>query len=163
MEAHVFANIVLPLIEDIDRDSAKTIQSNLNLSNGPSNGGVSAVVEAFFLNYQALGLSCTQIGDSGDVDACNGTLQEPMEATTITLISVGCVLVVLTIFAVVWLLRLKKRKDSAEDNPVFMESNGEMNHTDDLLTKTGEESTRAKMVDGEESPMIGKNGYQEVV
>ena len=86
-----------------------------------------------------------------------------MEATTITLISVGCVLVVLTIFAVVWLLRLKKRKDSAEDNPVFMESNGEMNHTDDLLTKTGEESTRAKMVDGEESPMIGKNGDQEVV
>ena len=164
VEAHIFASVVLPLVEDLDRVSAETISNHLDLSSGPSSGGLGAVVEAFFLNYQGLGLSCTQIGDSDDVDACNGTLKEPMEATTITLITVGCVLAILTAFAVVWLLRLKKRKDSgSEDNPVFVESNGEMNHTDDLLTKTGEQSTIAKIVDAEDAPMMVKKDDQEVV
>lgn len=164
VEAHIFAGVVLPLIEDIDRVSAQTIQTHLDLSSSPVRGGLGAVVEALFLNYRGLGLTCSQIGTSDDVDACNGTLDEPMSATSIALISVGAFAAVVAIGVAVWWFRTKRgMRNGPEDKPLFVNNpKGEMNHTEDLLTKSGETSTIGKIV-GEDVPMVKVDEEGEVV
>lgn len=138
VEGHAYANMVLPLIEDVDRLAAQTIQTNLDLTSTPFRDGVGAVVEAFFLVYEGLGLRCTQIGKSDDVDACNGTYKEKTDTGTIAGISVGVTVGVLVGCGLGWLLWTKRKNRQSEDAPVFVASKGEMNHTDDLLRKSGE-------------------------
>jgi len=166
VEAYIFANAVLPLLDDIDRVSADTIKRNLDLASTPAHGALGAIVEGFFLNYEALGLHCKQVGWSDDVDACNGTYEEPMSTGTITGIAVGCFIGLLTLVGIFWLLRLKRKegKDASEDDPVFVASKGELNHTEDLLTKSEAQSTISQIVEGgsEEIPMV-KSEDQEVV
>jgi len=61
-------------------------------------------------------------------------------------------------------LKRKEGKDASEDDPVFVASKGELNHTEDLLTKSEAQSTISQIVEGgsEEIPMV-KSEDQEVV
>ncbi|CAB9498002.1 expressed unknown protein [Seminavis robusta] len=141
VEGHAYANVVIPLVEDVDRDAAQTIEDNLSLTGTPFRDGLGAVVESFFVVYSGLGLKCDQIGQSDEVDACNGTMSSNLDSKTITGIAVGVSLTVLAGCGIVALLLAKRKKDQAKDTaPVFTRSKGEMSHTDDLLTK-GEAET----------------------
>lgn len=141
IEAHAYANMVLPLVEDVDQSAARTIQANLDLSGSPFRDGVGAVVEAFFLVYAGLGLSCNQIGDSEYVDACNGTFKKKQSSGAEAAIAVGVAVAILGGLGAGWMLWRKRKQSQTKEAPVFVASNGEMNHNDDLLRKTGDSNT----------------------
>lgn len=140
IEAYIYGDMVLPLIEDVDRTSAQVIQRNLDLTSTPLQDGLGAVVEAFFLVYDGLGLKCTQVGRSDGVDACNGTVKEPLSTGSITGIVVGVTIAIGAAGGIFWLLRTKRKENgsSGDDKPVFVTPGGEMSHTDDLLAKSGD-------------------------
>jgi hypothetical protein len=111
-------------------------------------------------------LKCDQIGRSEGVDACNGTMSS-MDAGTITGIAVGTTLAVLACCGIVWLLLAKRRAVQAKNEPLFKSSTGELNHTDDLLTKSPGETSCSSGVDGvgddypEEAAMINKSASDD--
>jgi hypothetical protein len=167
VEAHAYANVVVPLVEDVNPAAALKISENLALSSTPFRDGLATVVEAFFIVYGGLGLTCDQIGRSEDVDACNGTVSY-MSAGTITGIAVGTTLAVLTCCGIVFLLLAKRRAVQSKNEPLFKPSTGELNHTDDLLTKSPGETDFSSDVDGggddypeEKSAMINKTDSEE--
>ena len=135
VEGHVYASVILPLIEDIDRDAANTIETNLALTSSPFRDGLEAVFTAFAGVFEDLGVNCNQIGSMDGMDACSGSVQR-LGTKTVTGISVGAGLFVLALCGIVALLRAKRK--SAE-KPSFITSNGELSHTDDLLIKPKEE------------------------
>lgn len=137
VESHSYANMVLPLVEDVDRLAAHTIQVNLALSSTPFRDGIGAVVEAFFLVYNGLGLSCTQIGKSNDLDACNGTFSTGMGTGAKVGIAVGVTAALLLAGGAAYYL-WTRQKGKSNESPVFVAPKGEMSHTDDLLRKSGE-------------------------
>jgi hypothetical protein len=141
VEAHIYANMVLPLVEDVDQSAAKTIQTNLDLTGSPFRDGVGAVVEAFFLVYSGLGLNCAQIGESEYVDACNGTFKKKESAASVVGIAVGVTIGALAACLAAWQLWKRRKASQTKQSPVFVPSKGEMNHTDDLLRKSGDTNT----------------------
>ena len=151
VEGYIYADTLLPLIEDVDRTSAQIIQSNLDLANAtPFRDGLGAVVEAFFLVYGSLGLQCDQIGRSDGVDACNGTMDQKMDPGTITGIAVGAFLAVVAAIGIIVLLRAKRKEASSNEKPVFVTPGGEISHTDDLLNKSREVNNDDGPEDGDE-------------
>lgn len=139
VEAHIFATIVLPLIEDVNRNAAQTIETNLALTSTPFQDGVQAVFSAFASVYGGLGVNCHLLGSMEGMDACSGSVK--MNTKTITGISVGGVVFLLSVCGIVCLVRTKrhKRKKGA---PIFIEPAGEMSYTDDLLVKSENEVDR---------------------
>ena len=168
VEAHAVSSVVVPLIEDVDRAAALKISENLALSSTPFRDGLASVVEAFFLVYGSLGLTCDQIGRSDGVDACNGTMST-MDAKTITGIAVGTTLAVLACCGIGFLLMAKRRTARSKNNdPLFKTPTGELNHTDDLLTKSPGEISCSSGLDGgddypeEKAAMINKTSSDEL-
>jgi len=135
VEAFVYASAVLPLIEDVDRDAAQKIKSNLEVLGSPLQDGDSAVMSAFSGVYSGLGVQCQYIGFTHGMDTCSGAGNSMNRNTPIGLI-VGIVLCVLAIIASLLLWRAKRKSLRKENNPTFVTPQGELNHTEDLLRKS---------------------------
>jgi hypothetical protein len=137
-EGYVYAQQLLPLVDDANRDAATTISSNIGLP-GPSNSKDVAkqVFAALAKSYSRLGVDCTIVGKAGGYDACTGAGQDDgLDTKTIGIIT-GAVLGVCLFCCCFYFMRSKRKVEDKlpENNPTFVASDGELNHSMDLLQK----------------------------
>jgi hypothetical protein len=147
VEAYVYAQALLPLIENVNSKAATTIQNNFPMGGQPVRDGAAAVASAFSSVLSGLGVNCADVGISNEVDACTGRVS--LSRTTRLMISVGVILGIVTLFGIVVLLRMRKRTRKREDDPVFIKSKGELNHTSELLCARTDETASPRDSDEE--------------
>lgn len=138
-EGYVYSQQLLPLVDDANRDAATTISNNLGLP-GPSNSKNVAkeVYAALAKSYSRLGVDCTIVGKAGGYDACTGAGQDDGNGTKTIGIIIGAVLGVCLFCSCFYFRRSKRKKVEEklpENNPSFVTSDGELNHSMDLLQK----------------------------
>jgi hypothetical protein len=137
-EGYVYTQQLLPLVDDANRDAATTISNNLGLP-GPSNykNVAKEVFAALAKSYSRLAVDCTIVGEAGGYDACTGAGQDGgIDTKTIGLI-VGAVLGLCLFCCCLYFMLSKKKvvEKLPENNPTFVTSDGELNHSMDLLQK----------------------------
>jgi hypothetical protein len=144
-EAYVYAQQLLPLVDDADRDAATTLSNNLGLP-GPSQskGVAKEIFAALAKSYSQLGVDCTIVGKAGGYDACSGAGgDDGIDTKTIGII-IGAVLGLCLFCCCFYFMRSKKKVQEKlpENNPTFVASDGELNHSMDLLQKAFSGNTR---------------------
>jgi hypothetical protein len=137
-EGYVYSQHLLPLVDDANRDAATTIINNLGLP-GPSNpkGVAKEVFAALAQSYSRLGIDCTVVGKAGGYDACTGAGNDDGIDTKTIGIIIGSVLGVCLFCCCFYFMRSRKKVQDKlpENNPTFVASDGELNHSMDLLQK----------------------------
>jgi hypothetical protein len=137
-EAYVYSRALLPLVTDVDRDAAATIEKNLgDLAPNSEKQIASEVFSAFAKVYPGMGVDCKLIGSTKDFDPCEGVVYgmtgSSSAATTWAIIGTVIALGLLAIVVV----RRRQKRDLPENNPNFKYSDkGEFNnHSMNLLEK----------------------------
>jgi hypothetical protein len=144
-EAYVYSRAILPLVDDASRNAATKIDTNLGVP-GPTNtkNTASEVFSSFAKVYPKMGVDCDMIGESSGNDACTGVVYESgMEKSTLWII-VGAVAAFCIACCCYIKMRSKKKKAKPENNPEFVQSDGELNHSMDLLEKAFSSNTRPR-------------------
>lgn len=138
--AYAYAQAILPLIHSVDGNAASTLQKNFPLSGKAMHDGIYAVASAFSKSIPGLGVTCEDVGESSEIDACTGS--SALSPGAKLGISAGVILGVFTTVSLAFLLRRKRKKDdNPENKPLFVPSKGELNHTSELLASRTTESS----------------------
>jgi hypothetical protein len=140
-EGFVFSRAVLPLVEDANRDSAETINENMDFQfqKKPVHEGPAAVWNAFAKAFGHMGIECELVGATESFDSCMGaTSPSDVNGNNDNLAMIlGIVLGILGALAIgVFLFyfdKKKKKQMMAENRPSFLPPKGELNHTPDQL------------------------------
>ncbi|KAG7349119.1 low iron-inducible periplasmic protein [Nitzschia inconspicua] len=132
-EAFVYSRALLPLIRS--REAASTLDTYLG-NHGPQNMKVIAMktFSALATAYPEMGVDCEMIGDPAGFDPCSGVQYGPSRNVWIIL---GVIVGVLILGCLVWFYIRSRRRVSKlpENQPKFIPSAGELNHSMDLLEK----------------------------
>ena len=150
-EGYAFSRSVLPLVEDSNRDSAVTINENMDFQfeTVPVRNGAGAIFNAFARAYGNMNVNCEDIGTADKYDACSNATSPGGPKDTNAGMIVGIIIGVLAVAAIaafIWYDRKWKRK-AQDEQPIFIQPKGEMNYTPDRMT--GDAYTAAQ-VDCEE-------------
>jgi len=133
-DGYIFSRSVLPLVEDVSRDAATTINRNLELqfSIKPVPDGPSAVFFAFAGVYNGMNVDCVKLGQTDGLDPCSGANQGRggMGGLMVGLI-VCTVAVIVSVGG--FLVRRRYLRKANEEHVSFVKSNGELNHATDIL------------------------------
>jgi hypothetical protein len=143
VEAFVVVRTLLPIIADIDGRAAEIIEANFPLTGEAMSDGLHVVSGAFFQVFEGLGVDCELLGKSDEIDFCAQTVRSKKRDRL--LLSMFIILGTCTIAAVALLLRVRSKRIP---KPMFVESNGELNHVSDLIPK------RIEPTEGDESTTI---------
>jgi hypothetical protein len=140
-EGFVFSRAVLPLVEDANTDSAKTIDENMDfqLEKKPVHEGPASVWNAFAAAYGRMGVECELVGETESFDACtSATSPSDVQGNDNLAMILGIILGILAALAICVFLyyfdKKKKQQMLAENRPSFVPPKGELNHTPDQLT-----------------------------
>jgi len=142
--ANVLASVVLPLIDNSNREDAKRISASLTLDSAPPSDTVDVILNALPNLYSSVGLSCTQISSNGLIDCSGGGGSNSSGSKGKVVLVFGILFVLMGVGIGVLLMFKPFRKE-----PIFLIPAGEMNHTDDLLHKSGGSAETH-----EETPML---------
>lgn len=133
---YVYSRALLPWAADADRDAAVTLDSQLGLP-GPKSTKNTAkeVFQSLAEVYPHMNVDCELIGQPAGFDACAG-VDYGLDNTIMWILIGGSAGVCLLCSCFV-ILRLRKKKSKLpENNPSFVEPQGEFNnHSMDLLEK----------------------------
>jgi hypothetical protein len=153
-DGFVFSRAVLPLVVDVNRESADTINRNMDFQfqTRPVVDGPGAVFNAFAKSYSGMSVDCVQLGTVESYDPCTGVDSSKVSGGAVAAIVICVLLVVaLGVFLLVRRRKLKKRRGGLPDMPEqslgFRRSKGVMNHDSDLLAGKHND---AAIIDGEE-------------
>jgi hypothetical protein len=132
-EAFVYSRALLPLLRD--RGSSGTLDKHLG-KQGPQNAKSTAAqtYSALASAYPDMGVDCEKIGDPSGFDPCSGVQDGP---SMNVLIAVGVLAGLLVVgCGLYFCFRSRQRVAKLpENNPKFVPSAGELNHSMDLLEK----------------------------
>jgi hypothetical protein len=132
---YVYSQALLPLITNVNSGAAATIASSFDLVGGKSiPHGVPALVSAYSSVLSGMGINCASVGGNNQVDMCTGVVKR-------TGLAVGLTFMFLVLIAgagACFWRRRRRRKANAENNPVFVESKGTLDH-DDFVRKPSED------------------------
>ncbi|KAG7374724.1 low iron-inducible periplasmic protein [Nitzschia inconspicua] len=132
-EAFVYSRALVPLVRS--REAASTLDTYLG-NRGPQNMKVIATktFSALATAYPEMGVDCKMIGDPVGFDPCSGVQYGAPRNIWIVL---GVVVGVLILGCLVWFyIRSRQRVSKLPENqPKFIPSAGELNHSMDLLEK----------------------------
>ena len=137
----IFSRAVLPLVEDSDRESADTINVNMDFqfTHKPVQDGAAAVWNAFARAYGRMGVECELVGNTSSFDACTGATspeEESQKSDNVGMI-VGIVVGILAVLGIIVFVyyydKKKKKKYLDENRPKFVAPKGELNHTPDQM------------------------------
>lgn len=144
VEGFVASKALLPLVSDANSDSAATIKNIFSLEgSSKKKNAAKDAFSAFAKVYSRLDIDCQDIGEAGGFDACTGAGQDGGLSSVMIGIIAGAVGACLVFCSVFFICRRRKRDDRLpENNPSFIASNGELNHSMDLLEKVFSHSGR---------------------
>jgi hypothetical protein len=133
-QAYVFSQAILPLIQDVDKDAAKTIGDSFNLMTGEVlPRGLPAVVAAYSRVLSGMGIDCNDVGSSDSVDTCSGTVKKKGLIAGLVL----SVLAMLLAGYILWRYNRTRKARRPENNPVFVsKKTGEFNHDADFAGRS---------------------------
>lgn len=124
---YVYSHALLPLIQQVNTASAEEIQKSFDMNGMGIPDGVEAVVAAYRNAFGGLGVSCTDVGSSVNIDTCTGTVKTASKVG----IAFGVLLSVAAVAIVVVLIVRRKLCRKAKQ-PDLLLPKGEFNHTNDL-------------------------------
>jgi hypothetical protein len=141
-EGYISSLSILPLVDDANRVSATTIETNLafQLKSKPMPDGSGAVFNALAAIYAEMGVDCSNVGAANGINACSGaTRLNSNGGSSKAGLAVGVVFGVIALSATGLFIFVKrpfgKWSTKTGDDPFFVaNSAGELNHNDDLLT-----------------------------
>jgi hypothetical protein len=132
-EGYVYSRALVPLVRK--RDAANKLEEYLGAT-PPRNthNSASAVFSALATAYPDMGVDCNMIGEAAGDDPCSGVVTGVSDTVWIIVGVLGGLLVIGCCF---FFYRRRRRATSnlPENNPKFVESQGELNHSMDLLEK----------------------------
>ena len=134
-EAYTFALSVLPLIADVDRDSANVISGKLKIDGTTMQTGFDQVVRAFSRPLDMIGVDCENVGASSEIDACTGVVYSS-DSNKAGIVVSGVVIGTLAAVVMIIIFRRRRRnakKASGGETVEFVPPKGELNHTSDVL------------------------------
>lgn len=144
-EAYVYSRALLPLVDDANRNAATTIDNYLGFPAPQSTKQTaSEVFSAFAKVYPQLGVDCEIIGDSAGFDACAGVVYKTGIDGRLMWIIIGVSVGLCVAGCLVMASRSRSLKKLPENNPKFVTSDGELNHSMDLLEKAFSTNTRPR-------------------
>jgi hypothetical protein len=148
-EAYVFAQVLLPLIDDTNQKYAKTIRDNYPLEGRALRSGIVPVANALIHVMNELNVPCQYVGSNTQIDACSGQVSKTKKNSMISGIIVGAVTLAALAF---FIIRFRSKRNAKNVHaPVFTVSKGELNHHSEFLCSRTEEpsSPRPGSSDGE--------------
>lgn len=151
-EAYVIVRALLPAIADINGDVAELLAQNFPLSGAAMSSGLHVVSEAFFSVLQDLAVDCDLLGRSDEVDFCGLTAGDKKKDRL--LLSIFIVLSTTTAAAIAFLIRLRVKRKT--EDPIFIPSDGELNHTSDLIPKKLEQKEESTTEEDEIHDLCSK-------
>ena len=141
-EGYISSLSILPLVDDANRVSATTIETNLafQLKSKPMPDGSGAIFNALAAAYAFMGVDCLNVGAANGINACSGaTRLKSTRRGSKAGLAIGIVFGMTALSAAGIFIYLKRpfgnRSTKSGDDPLFVANKaGELNHNDDLLT-----------------------------
>ena len=130
VQARVYSNALLPLIDNASREAATVIRENVDANGDPMSDGLPKVASAFTSVLKEMEIDCTDVGNSKYVDSCTGSVKSNGDRTGMI---VGIVVGAIAAIGIVMILRAKTRAKQLEEKPTFIAPKGELNHVSDLI------------------------------
>ena len=138
-EGYAYSRSLLPLVADVDRSAAETIDKNLG-DRAPASPKhiASDVFSSFAKVYPGMNVDCEMIGQTNDFNPCDGvvykSLSSGLSSAVVSIIVVVVISIALAAGYFCW--RRRQRKRLPENNPRFIASEGEFNnHSMNMLEK----------------------------
>jgi hypothetical protein len=135
VKAYIYAQAILPLIADSNRDAARTISDNVDFAGEPLKIGLRDVAVAYSIGLSGTGLDCSQIGSSDAIDGCTGSVSSESKLGIILGVLLGSIAAI----GVAILVRVRRRR-GVQDKPSFVAPKGILNHSSEQLVGRCRES-----------------------
>ena len=170
-EGYVFSRAILPLVDREARKAAETISENLSSSGAQATTAVAEEVYTSMAKAYTNGLDvdCADIGYPNGFDPCSGVGK--IQTSRINATQLGLIAAVVAglcvLFCCVFFMRRRKKEEEKlpENNPKFVASEGELNHSMDLLQKAfssnGQPPAETDRLVNDASPPEDDDDYNE--
>lgn len=151
-QGYAYSRSVLPLVDDVNRESSAAINKNLDFqfNTEPVPDGASAVFRAFAQVYSGLNVDCRMLGSIEGRDPCDGSGGGGSGTDIGLIVGVSLAVIAALTVGVCFFVRRNRMKRNHETSPLFVKSNGVLNHNHDSDLLSGKLND-ADVIDSDEA------------
>lgn len=128
-KGYVYSQTILPLIQSVNGDAAKTIASHFDLNGMSTPDEVNQIVSAYTSVLSGMNINCQDVGGSDSIDVCTGTVSSASKAG----IALGVLFGLLILGGLVYYWWKRRVRTKEQEALIFKDPTGELNHAAEFM------------------------------